>query len=199
MIKDQMDKKFGSPWHVVVGKGFAYEITYEVGAWRRRRVFARGGAGAGRFSEPVLLPPALLMAAATPTSEIAQCSLLPNCSGASLRGAVLQQQADSVLWRNDAPPHQQHLPHAGQEHPVPLRGRNHRRAGVEDVTALDWGESGKLQQQSVCARSVIDEAQRRRGLAGNGWARAVPVGLTASAGTNPMTVPGTRAVTPVLV
>lgn len=30
MIKDQMDKKFGSPWHVVVGKGFAYEITYEV-------------------------------------------------------------------------------------------------------------------------------------------------------------------------
>lgn len=30
MIKDQMDKKFGAPWHVVVGKGFAYEITYEV-------------------------------------------------------------------------------------------------------------------------------------------------------------------------
>lgn len=30
MIKDQMDKKFGSPWHVIVGKGFAYEITYEV-------------------------------------------------------------------------------------------------------------------------------------------------------------------------
>lgn len=31
MIKDQMDKKFGSPWHVIVGRGFAYEITYEVG------------------------------------------------------------------------------------------------------------------------------------------------------------------------
>jgi hypothetical protein len=30
MIKDQMDKKFGSPWHVIVGKGFAYEISYEV-------------------------------------------------------------------------------------------------------------------------------------------------------------------------
>mmetsp|Transcript_5449 Transcript_5449/g.9443 ORF Transcript_5449/g.9443 Transcript_5449/m.9443 type:complete len:107 (+) Transcript_5449:105-425(+) len=30
MIKDQMDKKFGAPWHVVVGKGFGYEITYEV-------------------------------------------------------------------------------------------------------------------------------------------------------------------------
>jgi hypothetical protein len=30
MIKDQMDKKFGSPWHVIVGRGFAYEITYEV-------------------------------------------------------------------------------------------------------------------------------------------------------------------------
>lgn len=32
MIKDQMDKKFGAPWHVVVGKGFSYEITYEVRA-----------------------------------------------------------------------------------------------------------------------------------------------------------------------
>ena len=30
MIKDQMDKKFGAPWHVVVGRGFAYEVTYEV-------------------------------------------------------------------------------------------------------------------------------------------------------------------------
>jgi hypothetical protein len=30
MIKDQMDKKFGSPWHVIVGRAFAYEITYEV-------------------------------------------------------------------------------------------------------------------------------------------------------------------------
>lgn len=24
-----MDKKFGAPWHVVVGQGFGYEITYE--------------------------------------------------------------------------------------------------------------------------------------------------------------------------
>lgn len=30
MIKDQMDKKFGAPWHVVVGQAFSYEITYEV-------------------------------------------------------------------------------------------------------------------------------------------------------------------------
>lgn len=30
MIKDTMDKKYGSPWHVVVGQGFSYEITYEV-------------------------------------------------------------------------------------------------------------------------------------------------------------------------
>jgi dynein light chain 4 len=30
MIKDQMDRKFGSPWHVIVGRAFAYEITYEV-------------------------------------------------------------------------------------------------------------------------------------------------------------------------
>lgn len=36
MIKDQMDKKFGSPWHVIVGKAFAYEITYEVRAMHGR-------------------------------------------------------------------------------------------------------------------------------------------------------------------
>lgn len=30
IIKDQMDKKFGPPWHVVVGRAFAYDITYEV-------------------------------------------------------------------------------------------------------------------------------------------------------------------------
>ncbi|GAX74778.1 hypothetical protein CEUSTIGMA_g2225.t1 [Chlamydomonas eustigma] len=29
-IKDQMDKKFGAPWHVVVGRAFAYEITTEM-------------------------------------------------------------------------------------------------------------------------------------------------------------------------
>lgn len=42
MIKDQMDKKFGMRWHVVVGKGFAYEITYEV-----RDAAAAAGAAAG--------------------------------------------------------------------------------------------------------------------------------------------------------
>ncbi|GMH40867.1 hypothetical protein BSKO_08771 [Bryopsis sp. KO-2023] len=30
VIKEVMDKKFGSPWHVVVGKGFSFEITYAV-------------------------------------------------------------------------------------------------------------------------------------------------------------------------
>ena len=30
MIKDTMDKKFGHTWHVIVGKGFSYDITYEV-------------------------------------------------------------------------------------------------------------------------------------------------------------------------
>ena len=25
-----MDKKFGAPWHVVVGKAFSYEVTTEV-------------------------------------------------------------------------------------------------------------------------------------------------------------------------
>lgn len=30
MIKELMDRKFGAPWHVVVGEGFSYEVTYEV-------------------------------------------------------------------------------------------------------------------------------------------------------------------------
>ena len=30
MIKDTMDKKFGPAWQVVVGKGFSYNVNYEV-------------------------------------------------------------------------------------------------------------------------------------------------------------------------
>jgi len=29
-VKEQMDKKFGAPWNVVVGEDFTFEITYEV-------------------------------------------------------------------------------------------------------------------------------------------------------------------------
>ncbi|GLV34217.1 uncharacterized protein CBL_00147 [Carabus blaptoides fortunei] len=29
MIKESMDKKFGPSWHVVVGEGFGFEISYE--------------------------------------------------------------------------------------------------------------------------------------------------------------------------
>ncbi|XP_007907984.1 dynein axonemal light chain 4 [Callorhinchus milii] len=29
MIKETMDKKFGSSWHVVVGEGFGFEVTHE--------------------------------------------------------------------------------------------------------------------------------------------------------------------------
>ncbi|KAK9784930.1 hypothetical protein WJX73_010202 [Symbiochloris irregularis] len=29
VIKDAMDKKFGFPWHVIVGKYFSYEVTSE--------------------------------------------------------------------------------------------------------------------------------------------------------------------------
>eukprot|EP01064_Diplonema_japonicum_P000770 TRINITY_DN10512_c0_g1_i1.p1 TRINITY_DN10512_c0_g1~~TRINITY_DN10512_c0_g1_i1.p1 ORF type:complete len:107 (+),score=7.45 TRINITY_DN10512_c0_g1_i1:54-374(+) len=29
-IKDVMDKKFGHPWHCVIGEGFGFEITYEL-------------------------------------------------------------------------------------------------------------------------------------------------------------------------
>ncbi|XP_038535764.1 dynein axonemal light chain 4 isoform X1 [Canis lupus baileyi] len=31
MIKETMDKKFGSSWHVVIGEGFGFEITHEDG------------------------------------------------------------------------------------------------------------------------------------------------------------------------
>ncbi|XP_066995687.1 dynein axonemal light chain 4 [Anabrus simplex] len=29
MIKETMDRKFGPSWHVVVGEGYGFEITYE--------------------------------------------------------------------------------------------------------------------------------------------------------------------------
>ena len=29
MIKENLDKKFGAPWHVVLGEGFAYDIQFE--------------------------------------------------------------------------------------------------------------------------------------------------------------------------
>lgn len=28
-VKEQMDKKFGSPWHVVMGESFGFDISYE--------------------------------------------------------------------------------------------------------------------------------------------------------------------------
>nr|XP_014706785.1 dynein axonemal light chain 4 isoform X1 [Equus asinus] len=33
MIKETMDRKFGSSWHVVIGEGFGFEITHE-GHWQ---------------------------------------------------------------------------------------------------------------------------------------------------------------------
>ena len=30
MIKESLDKKFGSSWHAVVGEGFGFELTHEV-------------------------------------------------------------------------------------------------------------------------------------------------------------------------
>ena len=29
VIKEKMDQKFGTHWHVIVGEGFGYEITHE--------------------------------------------------------------------------------------------------------------------------------------------------------------------------
>lgn len=33
MIKESLDKKFGPSWHVVVGRHFAFDITYEASGW----------------------------------------------------------------------------------------------------------------------------------------------------------------------
>ena len=30
MIKESMDKKFGTPWNVCVGEGFGFEVTYHI-------------------------------------------------------------------------------------------------------------------------------------------------------------------------
>lgn len=30
LIKEQLDKKFGPSWHVLVGEGFGFDISYEV-------------------------------------------------------------------------------------------------------------------------------------------------------------------------
>ncbi|KXS19148.1 hypothetical protein M427DRAFT_152658 [Gonapodya prolifera JEL478] len=30
IVKETMDKKAGTTWHVVIGEGFGYEITHEV-------------------------------------------------------------------------------------------------------------------------------------------------------------------------
>jgi dynein light chain 4 len=30
MIKETMDKKFGGPWHAIVGEGYSFEITYNL-------------------------------------------------------------------------------------------------------------------------------------------------------------------------
>merc|ERR1719319_334066 len=30
IIKEMLDKKFGPSWHVVVGEGFGFELSYEV-------------------------------------------------------------------------------------------------------------------------------------------------------------------------
>ena len=29
-VKEQMDRKFGSSWHCVIGEGFGFEVTYEM-------------------------------------------------------------------------------------------------------------------------------------------------------------------------
>ncbi|KAA3672591.1 dynein light chain 4, axonemal [Paragonimus westermani] len=30
LVKETLDKKFGSPWHVAIGEGYGFELTYEI-------------------------------------------------------------------------------------------------------------------------------------------------------------------------
>ena len=118
MIKDQMDKKFGSPWHVVVGRGFAYEITYEVGS--RPLVTYAGGAGTQTTGSSCLQPPAAARA---------------------LRGLRLPRG----FWGHaHSPPHTCTSLPAAAEHFVLVRWRQHWRAAVEDVAEL-WPEGRALE------------------------------------------------------
>jgi dynein light chain 4 len=54
VIKETMDKRFGGPWHVVVGKAFAFDVTHEVCCGNAER----GGRGA--VSPSAKLPAAKL-------------------------------------------------------------------------------------------------------------------------------------------
>jgi len=29
VVKEQMDKKFGATWHVIIGRAFAFDVTYQ--------------------------------------------------------------------------------------------------------------------------------------------------------------------------
>ncbi|XP_014386295.1 PREDICTED: dynein light chain 4, axonemal isoform X1 [Myotis brandtii] len=43
MIKETMDKKFGSSWHVVIGEGFGFEITHELSRARPQECRCKDG------------------------------------------------------------------------------------------------------------------------------------------------------------
>ena len=78
MIKEGLDKKFGSSWHVVVGKAFAYNITFEV-RWVVGCVVGAAGAPPGaakRCGAPPVLgglgePGAALSAGDSPGAVLA--------------------------------------------------------------------------------------------------------------------------------
>merc|ERR1712055_285942 len=33
VIKETIDKRFGVAWHVVIGEGYGYEVTYDIGSY----------------------------------------------------------------------------------------------------------------------------------------------------------------------
>jgi hypothetical protein len=123
MIKDQMDKKFGSPWHVIVGKAFAYEITYEVRAAVRASVWcSRQHAGSVAVGDTSSSGHHISGTHAMHRPS-ACLRLLCTCR-AVLRPAVLATAA---------------------QHTVPVCGRDDGRVAVEDVmTAASLRVGGRV-------------------------------------------------------
>jgi dynein light chain 4 len=108
MIKDQMDKKFGPPWHVVVGRAFAYDITYEV---------------------------RVACALCSHVQLLCRCRVLFfRCVAHQLtRGACTRTRTRTRTQTSTT----NNPTTTAPQHPVPVRRRDDGRAAVEAVTIVD--------------------------------------------------------------
>ena len=87
MIKEQLDKRLGAPWHVIAGQHYAYEVTHE--CKNLMHVFIGGNNGRAGLED---LKPALLAAAHKLWILTKEAPLLASCpaSPAAPIGFALQ-------------------------------------------------------------------------------------------------------------